>query len=337
MATKSLERTQPKRTPPDWAPPFPAWSAVFGDKIKQVVMAYFGVQSKTGEEKPASDEIAVYLGRGEAPDHVDRAHYIDEAGYSTTILIGYWLDPTRYEAWTASSGFAAWWAARDQVDDQLGYFIEVIAPDHDRFETLFSSPSFTHGITSAAEGFGEPIVEHGYWGGMRDRLPIAAIDPLGAGKEFSVAKDGKRVRVTPGENLCLIRSGQRYGATEGIEREIYLDEVEPALRAGMDYLRDNGHEIGCIATRYMMELGADGSAQEVTFGMSWFKSLGHLESWSAHHPTHLHIFGTFLKMAQKLGPAMKLELWHEVSVLPSAGQVFEYVNCHPMTGLLKLA
>ena len=34
-----LERTQPKRMPANWAPPVPAWSAVFGDEVKQVVMA----------------------------------------------------------------------------------------------------------------------------------------------------------------------------------------------------------------------------------------------------------------------------------------------------------
>lgn len=332
-------RTQPKRMPPGWNPPVPAWSAVFGDKVKQVVMAYFGVQSADGREGPASAEIAQNLRRGESPDHMDRAHYVDEAGYSTTILIAYWLDPERYEAWTRSSGFVGWWAARETASDGLGYFIEIIAPEHDRFETLLSSPAFTHGISVRSESISEPIKEHLYWGGMRDRLPVSAIDPLHHGENGNITADaaGKRVRVAPGDNLCLIRSGQRYGKTDGVERETYLGEIEPALRAGMDYLRDQGQEVGCIATRYMTELSSDGSRQEVTFGMSWFKSLGHLEYWAAHHETHLLIFSKFLKMAQQLGPAMKLELWHEVSVVPSVGQVFEYVNCHPRTGLMRLA
>jgi aldoxime dehydratase len=32
---------------------------------------------------------------------------------------------------------------------------------------------------------------------------------------------------------------------------MYLDEVEPVLRAGMDFLRDEGRTIGCYANRYM--------------------------------------------------------------------------------------
>ena len=31
---------------------------------------------------------------------------------------------------------------------------------------------------------------------------------------------------------------------------------------------------------------------------------------------------------------LDLQLWHEVAVLPHKEQLFEYVNCHPGTGLL---
>ena len=41
-------------------------------------------------------------------------------------------------------------------------------------------------------------------------------------------------------NLCLIRSGQDWGDTEADERRMYLRDVEPVLRAGMDFLRDEG-------------------------------------------------------------------------------------------------
>jgi aldoxime dehydratase len=39
-------------------------------------------------------------------------------------------------------------------------------------------------------------------------------------------------------------------------------------------------------------------------------------------------------MVRQHGADLKLKLWHGVSVLPAAGQVFEYINCQPGTGLL---
>ena len=35
---------------------------------------------------------------------------------------------------------------------------------------------------------------------------------------------------------------------------MYLDDVEPVLREGMDFLRDEGLAIGCYANRYMQVL-----------------------------------------------------------------------------------
>ena len=76
----------------------------------------------------------------------------------------------------------------------------------------------------------------------------------------SVHRDGDRLRVKPHDNQCLIRSGQdlerhRYCRNA----KMYLDDVEPVLRAGMDFLRDEGQSIGCFANRYMTVLDGDGS------------------------------------------------------------------------------
>jgi hypothetical protein len=102
----------------------------------------------------------------------------------------------------------------------------------------------------------------------------------------------------------------------------------------MTFLRDHPEETGCCDLRFAEELEADGSPTKRTFGFGLFLTLGHLERWAATHPTHLQIFGTFGKMVQRYGSSLKLRLWHEVSVLPSQGQTFEYLNCHPETGLL---
>jgi hypothetical protein len=67
--------------------------------------------------------------------------------------------------------------------------------------------------------------------------------------------------------------------------------------------------------------------------MSWWRSLDALERWSESHPTHLAIFGAAMRYLSTLGPAARLAaLYHEVSVLPVDGQLFEYVDCRPGTG-----
>ncbi len=332
------KRTQPKRMPADWNPRGSAWSAQFGPEVDQVVMAYIGAQSAVaGDEVAAIREIAAILAGVDGPDHHDRAHYVDEAGYSTTILVAYWLDPERFQRW--SDGDAAdWWRSADQRTDGTGCFLEIVAPPSDRFETIFSSDAFSHGISVLADSMGEPVREHMYWGAMRDRLPVAAADPLdpGPADTLRVEREGARVRVIPPGNLCLIRSGQRYGDTSDEERQVYLGEIEPTLRAGMDFLRDHGPEVGCITARYVTELDPDGRSLPVTFGHCWFRSLADLEDWAANHPTHQAIFAQQLDLYRRFREDLRLELWHEVSVIAGDGQLFEYVNCHPRTGLLNL-
>jgi aldoxime dehydratase len=143
--------------------------------------------------------------------------------------------------------------------------------------------------------------------------------------------------VLPHDNICLIRSGQDWIATASNERRMYLEDVEPVLRAGMNFLRDDGLQIGCFANRYMTVMDANGRALEKSFGMSWWQSLAALEAWAESHPTHVAIFRAALKYLAALGPAAKLKLYHEVTVAAQDEQYFEYFNCHPATGMLRTA
>jgi hypothetical protein len=52
---------------------------------------------------------------------------------------------------------------------------------------------------------------------------------------------------------------------EAAERKMYLGDVEPVLREGMDFLRDQGRSIGCYANRYMTVIGSDGAATEKSY------------------------------------------------------------------------
>jgi aldoxime dehydratase len=110
--------------------------------------------------------------------------------------------------------------------------------------------------------------------------------------------------------------------------------VRPALLEGMNFLRDHPDETGCCDLRFAEETDGNGVPLQKTFGLGYFLTLGHLEKWASTHPTHLTIFSRFVIMVRQHRADLKLKLWHEVSVLPAAGQVFEYINCHPGTGLL---
>ena len=72
-------------------------------------------------------------------------------------------------------------------------------------------------------------------------------------------------------------------------------------------------------------------------GLSYWRSLAQMEQWSEHHPTHVAIFGTFMRIVQELEFTLDLRFFHEVSVLRADEQDYEYLNCHPETGLLRAA
>ncbi|MBV9161951.1 MAG: phenylacetaldoxime dehydratase family protein [Pseudonocardiales bacterium] len=116
---------------------------------------------------------------------------------------------------------------------------------------------------------------------------------------------------------------------------MYLEDVEPVLRAGMDFLRDDGLEIGCYANRYLRVTTDDGVETDKSFGMSWWRSLEDLETWSESHPTHVAIFRAALKYLSTMGLDARLRLYHEVTVTEAGQQDFRYLGCHDRTGMLR--
>jgi aldoxime dehydratase len=329
-------RTRPARKGENFQPAYPSFSARFDPTVTRVVMAYYGVQF-TGPMPPVASgaiaELHESAGLADGPAYRDQARYQDEAGYETVVNILYWTDIDAHDRWSAT---AADWTAPERYRPEAGFFTEIVTPTVDRFETLFSNDR-VEGISTAAGGLSGEIREHAYWGGTRDRLPLAQVDPLEPHGQLTVSADAPLVRVSGQDNLCLIRSGQEWTETADDERALYLDDVEPVLQAGMDFLRDDGLSIGCVANRYLQIIDDDGNAQEKTFGMSWWRSLQDLETWSEAHPTHLAIFRTAMKYLSTMGPAAKVRLYHEVTVVQAAQQQFTYLGCHANTGLLRAA
>jgi len=331
-------RTRHRRVPDDYAPPYPSFVARHGPAVKRVVMAYFGVQARAPfDDATAAPTVAALADLARAcaaaggPAHVDRARYTDEAGHATVVTAAYWDDAARFDAWFASHGRA--WSRTERPD--IGTFSEILTPDVARYETLFSSPDRAEGIAALANGMSGMVMEHAYWGGSRDRIPLSQTDELAPRGAPRVVRDGNRVTVSGHDHVCLIRSGQDWSDTEADERRMYLEDVEPVLRAGMDFLRDEGRAIGCFANRYAVVETADGLPTEKSYGMSWWRSLAALERWAESHPTHVAIFGAAMKYLSTLGPAAKLKLYHEVTVARADEQLFEYLGCHDRTGLLR--
>jgi len=326
-------RSRHRRVPDDYHPPYPSFVARHKPAVSHVVMAYFGLQYHGDAPSVAARslaEIAARLAGADGPSHWDRAHYVDQAGFSNIVLVAYWDDIGRFDRWFAPARKA--WTG--ESGEGIGRFIEVLRPGVARYETLFSSLGRPEGVAVIAEGMSGEVQEHAYWGGMRDRIPLSQTDEMAPGEKPSLVRDGSRLRVIAQDNICLIRSGQDWSDTEASERKMYLDDVEPVLREGMDFLRDEGAPIGCYGNRYMRVLDANDRPVEKSYGQSWWRSLAALERWAESHPTHVRIFGAAMKYLSTLGPSAKLRLYHEVTVAAADEQFFEYQGCHSRTGML---
>ena len=327
------ERSRHRRVPDDYAPPYPSFVARHKPTVTRVIMAYFGVQYR-GDAPPDAarslGEIAARFAGADGPSHWDRAHYVDQSGFSNVVSVAYWDDVARFDRWFGSAR-ETWTGASGE---EIGRFIEVLRPGVARYETLLSSLGRPEGVAVLADEMSGEVQEHAYWGGMRDRIPLSQTDEMAPRGEPRLVRDGSRLRVVAHDNLCLIRSGQDWSDTEASERKMYLEDVEPVLREGMDFLRDEGVPIGCYANRYMQMVDADGRPTEKSYGQSWWKSLAALERWAESHPTHVRIFGAAMKYLSTLGPSAKLRLYHEVTVATADEQFFEYQGCHPRTGML---
>ncbi len=332
-------RSLPRRIDDDFIPPYPAYTSYGAEGAGVTVMAYLGVQTPLGESAEvavkALGEIIASLSGVAGPAYYDLARYRDTAGHDNAFATAYWTDQATFDIWRVNT--EAWWQSDFRRAGRLGYFREIFFPTRDRFETLYSG-EHVDAVGIALGDPAGPIQEHGYWGSMRDRLPLAQTDKLQAnGKlEARLIAEG-HVQVIGHGNLAMIRSGQDWTATIGEERGLYLEKMEPVFRDGMDFLTASGREIGCYSNRYVTLIKDDGTPLEQSFGLSHWRSLSDMERWSEIHPTHLRIFATFMDIVQELRGSVLLKLYHEVSVFTADQQFYEYINCHDQTGVLGAA
>lgn len=324
-----------------WEPSYPSYSARFDSQRSVLTILILGVQfADITEDRAAASsyaqEFMTLTAEADDVEFRDQSEFVDDAGQCNRMIVCYLAE----HADATVEGLRQQWLAGPEptgsIDGhgRLGFFVEEIKPTMDRVETLYSSDHI-QGVANVAETLSPQIQEHAYWGSARDRLPAAQQDRL-APSGGTTSEDDGNVIVSGIENLCLIRSGQDWSETAGDERAMYLGEVEPTLRAGMDYLTASGGEVGCIANRYARALDEDGNVIDQSYGMSWWYSMASLDDWARVHPTHKAIFGVAMRYLGEHGGSGHLKLTHEVFVTERAQGHFVYRNCHPATGLLGI-
>ncbi len=326
-------RLRHRRVPDEYVPPYPGFVARYDPAVTRVVMAYFGIQY--GADRVPADRALCDLARAFATDggpaHWDRAHWVDERGANNLQVAAYWTEPARFDAWFPAHGQD--WARVPRAG--IGTFLEIVKPGIERFETVYGHRSRSEGIGVLAASISGDVMEHAYWGAARDRFPASQVDALHSTDDPVLMRDGAHVTVRAPQALCLIRSGQDWGDTADDERAMYVDDMEPILRRGMEFLRDDGRAVGCYSNRYATIEDSSGRLIEKSYGMSWWKNLAALERWAESHPTHIAIFASAINYFTTLGKRASLRLYHEVSVTGPDDQHFEYLNCHDGTGLLR--
>lgn len=329
------ERACPMAMKERWQPPYPSFSARFDPERSGLTMLILGIQVPNREKLRCDlhDHCQSYMsvtGQAEGVLFRDQSTFVDSVGMLNRMIICY-LDGGEQGRRDADQLRVDWLKSAAAGSD-WGFYVEEIWPSMDRVETLYSS-DHVQGVAHLAASLSGEIQEHGYWGSARDRMPAAQTDSLKfeCGDADS-APEGTIIREI--ENLCLIRSGQDWSETAGAERRMYLDEVEPTLRIGMDYLTSDGAEVGCIDNRYAKVLDEAGAPIDQSFGLSWWNSMADLDDWARAHPTHKAIFGVAMRYLGEHGGSGHLKLTHEVFVVGRAQGQFEYRNCHPETGLL---
>ena len=82
-------------------------------------------------------------------------------------------------AWWGQAANSDWWRSDERLAESVGYWREIFNMPVDHLETLHSTET-PYGVGTLTEEVEGPIIEHGYPGGMRDRIALSAEDDLRA-------------------------------------------------------------------------------------------------------------------------------------------------------------
>jgi len=338
----SYPRTIPARRPPGFKPPVQRYNLRWRQPVHAVVSDYFAIQGKElpwERQRAFFDRLRASFAESDGPGAFELMRFVDAQGFVNAVAVAYWLDPVQHARWSRTTSLAGWWSSPEREREDVGYWHEAMVIPYDRHETNYSYTDYRIGLARCEPGELAAHDTNAYFGAMRDRIPLSAVDPLDSplGQDLPRAdglqSHGRRVCVGVPLNVAAIRSGQ-YWAKAGEEQYTdYVENLQQKLLRGMDYLDNNKLASGCAVMRMMYNVDDSGNAKDESSVLAYFLSLGHLEAWSHSHKTHLDIYQHAIAMMRKYKEKREVRTWHEVFVLPT-GMRFEYVNCHPETGLL---
>lgn len=329
------------RKPEGFVPAVQRWSAQFPESCSAVHIGFFAAQGEDADVVAASgflEWVSRAMHGAFAPATLDHSSFTDEAGVFNRIVTAYWTDTHTFDAWRIAQRQEGWWEDDARKDGPCGFWREMLTVPVERLETLYWN-DYTAAMSKAVPI--EPTPYCGYFGAMRDRIPVAAYDPLASettslGAHAAVRETRKqRWFVTPPHNLAMIRSASFWGNCDEEQKADYDQRLRNPLAQGMDFLRTHPEESGCCSLRFQQTLGENDSLVPETHAHGYFLSLRHMENWSERHASHEAIFSAAIARYKKYGSGNQLRTWHEVYVLPKHGQHFEYINCHDRTGLLQ--
>lgn len=335
-----------ERRPDDHRPRAPRWSAEYERPLSSVTADYLAIQVANTTDSAAKEFLDLMARSVEGDsDLKPEAHEIltfsGTGEYLDIILLSYWTDAVRHARWYERSDVGRWFRGLNAAAVEFGAWHEVVQAPLERIETIYSAPSREFGLLACEGIHMGPAIANGYYGAARDRLPISAIDALDAPSNHAhravVPSQGSRLRASLGLNTAVIRSGQYWEGASGEQYDDYVSELEPKLLRGMSYLTDHRAATGTISLRVMRShRETDLEPKRETSVLAYFHTLKDLEEWAASHATHAAIYEHAIAKNREYGDARTVTTWHEVFVIPESSS-FEYVNCHPSTGVLGFA
>ena len=340
MGLAIYDRVNPLRRPKGFEPAVQRWSVGFINRCEDLCVAFHGVQgpdAATVYRSAFFPWIERAIGLPSGPSVYDHAWFVDANGLYTHIVTAYWLDRDRRDDWLADVAVDLWWSDGARLAEETGYFRESLTVPVERQETLYWQ-DYPAGLSRSPEVAVYPTPYCGYYGAMRDRLPLAAVDTFEPGQPALVpapgrVTEGARLRIGLPHNLAVIRSAAYWGRCDAEQAEDYMRDLRAPLERGMNFLQDSPEETGCCSLRFQQTCDATGVPVLETHALGYFLSLGHLEGWAEHHPSHEAIFSAAIARYRRFGKRNQLRTWHEVFVLPHDGQRCEYVNCARGTGM----
>jgi aldoxime dehydratase len=326
--------------PANYVPPYPAYQVQDNPKRPDIVLGMIAVQARNGSDtRPMKRSIRQLLladGAGR-PLHFDQSSHTDSNGAFNHIFMPYWA---------RAEDQSAFWARKDVADfctvgvtGDVGWWSESFFAPTTSLDGNYAICDVKYGIGRHSEMKVEQY--HGYMGSMRDRVPdylsgkadgaVSQLLPLDPAPDTL----SKTVRINElPHNLCFIRSGFAWKDATPEEQAVFERDMMPVYQDGADYLRDSALESNCISMRKTDEIHDDADNGVQSNAIGWFLGLGDLERWTREHPRHLAIMKTIMGYMAQFNFEPKLNLGHEVVVIPKGQLSCLYANCHPQTGFL---